>query len=129
MNFMIFPAGFVASWIHGCVLSPFFPSFPHIFHEFSPFFFHSFHKFSPCFPVFFPNFAHLFPMFPRDFLALRPQPGARGHWRLRGARRDPLGAGAAEDAQRQNHAPRAAEVGAAGLPDAGGGWDGDGMGG
>ena len=67
---MIFPAGFVASWIHGCVLSPFFPSFPHIFHEFSPFFFHSFHKFFPCFPVFFPNFCPPFPHVSPGFFGL-----------------------------------------------------------
>ena len=83
------------------------------------------------FPSFFPQFCPPFPHVSPGFFGLhRPLPGARGHWRLRGARRDPLGAGAAEDAQRQNHAPRAAEVGAAGLPDAGGrGWDVDGMGG
>ena len=94
------------SWIH----RPF-PIFSHPFP-------HSFHKLSPCFPAFFPILPTFSPRFPG--ISWASQPGARGHWRLRGARRDPLGAGAAEDAQRQNHAPRAAEVGAAGLPDAGG---------
>ena len=103
-----FPHGFMDSLVKS--FAHLFTAFPHIFREFSVFFPACaciFREFSP-FPTFSNPFPHVFPTFPM-FSPCFPRLFAGG----------PLGARTAEDAQRQNHAPRAAEAGAAGLPDAG----------